>query len=206
MFQGCTVLEYSVFSAPQITNSEEGEVSDNSIQVKLSGSVNVIVTALDRPVLRGLVGPYILPPVIPVYWKFYPKTFPEQTLIEVRVSPGIKPVLFNPMKIRMETDDGKELHPKGFNGPNGITSSRNLAPPYRIEYPCMSTKDSFKTTVDAILLDQPSCFFLLFDTSPDPRRKFTLLLKAIEQRDGIPIDIPPIYFMEAATWAFYTIP
>ena len=144
----------------------------------------------------------------------------------VGITPGESPVSFDPGQVTLETDDGEVLHPTGFWGPGtggqkmwggpwfhyacGIPrkplkekkASRPMTERmirYRENFNTPRSKTPVRPADRSVLVPEPACFVLLFDTSPSPKRGFTLKMDGIMVFDE-PAPVPEIRFSRGDSW------
>jgi hypothetical protein len=209
ILQGCFVAQKSLFCSPSLDENTAAKKNDNLIFIEMA-PVNLTVTASYRPVIKELMGILILPPFIPTKWKDEPNPdlIPDKTAIEVRLDPAGKQISFDPLKATLRTADGRELKPAGFVGPTfgSLYISGGMRDPTRSRpRPCSLGDGKIKTSEGAIVLDETSCFWVLFDRKPYPDMDFDLSLNGVSDA-GKPVSIPVVHFKKDSAWMFGIFP
>jgi len=227
--QGCTTTVDYLFSEAAIP-SGTGEWQEATLEVGgdniifKSSELDMSVAAFNQFVTKkhtGLSLPLIsLIPVARGGKYDLPEEFSKRFLIEIRLDPKGSDISFDPMQVTFKKDDGTVLKPKGYYGPcheTGIFSLNNI---YRLygglgkHYPCFPGEeiyffseedDSYKTEGGPIAINQWTCFWLIYDTSTDPRRSFVLSVGGIEKNGKPALDIS-IPFAEGDGLTFISLP
>jgi len=98
------------------------------------------------------------------------------------------------MQVVLRTDDGNDLNPKSFIGPD----APNVFDPEH-EY------NTARIDGQQFILNKRTWFRLYFDRTPYPNMNFLLFMKGIE-KSSKPYPIPEIHFQQDSAWEYGVIP
>jgi hypothetical protein len=221
--EGCTVIQFNTFSSPSLTEGQkpcgfglkvdsvfgrqlsksDDTINDNCIRLDWPG-LNLVVRPNNIVTTRELIAPWPLPPFIPSGGN-NPGDRPAPLWIELRLDPHDAEVAFDPMRVTLQTEDGRKLNSSGFIGPTSRTEFPGAnAIQSRRRYPC-STGGDIQEKAGLIPVKELSCFWIRFNVSRSPVQSFNLSLDGLE-KGGKPYQIQPIRFEKGSDWFFGTIP